>query len=210
MFRNLLRPDSGLMITMTQVTDCIFLSLFWFLGCLPVVTMGASCAALYDAVYHGFRRQERHPWTRFWRSFRQNWKAGIVPSVLISVLVFLLLRGEILVWNAAATGHASWMLFSGAAFVGAVALGILGLTFPVLSRFENTLAGLLKNTVLLALANLPRTILLGICYAAATLLCLWFVFPLFFLPALVTLISTLFVEPMFRPFLPKEENAEVL
>ena len=38
MFRNLFRPDSGLMITMTQLTDSIFLSLFWILGCMPVVT----------------------------------------------------------------------------------------------------------------------------------------------------------------------------
>ena len=30
MFRNLLRPDSPLMITMTQITDCIFLSLNGF------------------------------------------------------------------------------------------------------------------------------------------------------------------------------------
>ena len=50
MLRNLLRPDSGLMIAMTQITDCIFLSLFWILGCVPVVTVGTACAALYDAV----------------------------------------------------------------------------------------------------------------------------------------------------------------
>ena len=35
-------------------------------------------------------------------------------------------------------------------------------------------------------------------------LCVRFVFPLFFLPALAALISSLLVEPMFRPFLPKE------
>ena len=46
MFRNLLKPDSGLMITLTQLTDTIFLSLFWILGCIPVITIGTSCAAL--------------------------------------------------------------------------------------------------------------------------------------------------------------------
>ena len=46
MFRNLINPDNGLMITMNQITDCIFLSLFWLLGCMPVFTAGASCAAL--------------------------------------------------------------------------------------------------------------------------------------------------------------------
>ena len=110
----------------------------------------------------------------------------------------------ILVWNAAATGAISWMLFSAAAFLGVTILGVLSLTFPVLSRFENSLGGLLKNTALLGLANLPRTIGLGIVNAAAMFLCVRFVFPLFFLPALAALISSLLVEPMFRPFLPKE------
>lgn len=204
MFRNLLRPDSGLMLTMTQITDCIFLSLFWILGCLPVVTIGTSCAALYDAAYRGFRRGDKHPWQRFWQVFRENWKAGLLPTVLLLVLFSLLAKAMILLWNAAATGSASWMLFSGGAFLGIMALGILSLVFPVLSRFENTLGGLLKNTLLLALANLPRTILLGIVNAAAIFLCAWFVFPLFFLPALAGLISSLFVEPMFRPFLPQD------
>ena len=77
MFRNLFRPDSGLMITMTQITDCIFLSLFWLLGCIPVVTLGASFAALYDSVYHGFRRGDKHCWQRFWQTYKANWKGSI-------------------------------------------------------------------------------------------------------------------------------------
>ena len=50
------------------------------------------------------------------------------------------------------------MLFSAAGFLGVLALGILSLLFPLLSRFENTLGMLLKNTVLLGIAYLPRTL----------------------------------------------------
>ena len=32
MSRSIFHPDSALMITMTQITDCIFLSIFWLLG----------------------------------------------------------------------------------------------------------------------------------------------------------------------------------
>lgn len=204
MLRNLFRPDSGLMIVMTQITDCIFLSLFWILGCIPVVTVGTACAALYDAVYRGFRQGDRHPWQRFWQVFRQNWKAGLVPTLLFLVLFSLLAKAVISVWNAAAAGLIPWMLFSAAAVLAVTALGILSLAFPVLSRFENSFLGLLKNTLLLALANLPRTVLFGLFNTAAILLCARFIFPLFFLPALTALLSTLAVEPMFRPFLEPE------
>ena len=65
-----------------------------------------------------------------------------------------------------------------------------------------------KNTVLLAMANMPRTLVLGILNCAAVLLCAAYVFPLFFLPALASLLSTWLLEPMFRPFLPKPEGED--
>ena len=55
MFRNLLNPENGLMITLAQIADCFFLSLFFFLGCFPLVTAGAAACALYDAVRRCFR-----------------------------------------------------------------------------------------------------------------------------------------------------------
>ena len=51
MFKNLLNPENGLMITVSRITDAIFLSLFWIIGCIPVVTLGASTAALYDSSF---------------------------------------------------------------------------------------------------------------------------------------------------------------
>ena len=98
-------------------------------------------------------------------------------------------------------------MFSASALVGVLVLGILNVLFPVLSRFENSFARLLKNTVLLALANMPRTLALGVVNAVAIYLCVRFIFPLFFLPALAALIGTLFLEPMFRPYMQQEEDA---
>ena len=204
MFRNLLRPDSPLMITMNQLTDCIFLSLFWLLGCVPVVTAGASAAAMYDAVYHGFRRGEKNSWQRFGHSFRQNWKTGIVPTVLVLAGAAGVLRVGILVWNQAVYGNISWGVFAFVGFLLLVVLGIGSIVFPMLSRFENTTAALISNTVRLGLAHLPRTLALGLLNGAAIFLCVRYVVPLFFLPALTSLISTLFLEPMFKPYMPSE------
>ena len=207
MFRNLFHPDSALMITMTQITDCIFLSLFWILGCFPVVTVGASFSAMYDATYRGFRRGEKQPWHRFLKVFKENWKAGIVPTIVFLGTFALLAKTMIALWNAAVYGTVSWMLFSAGALMGVLALGVLSILFPMLSRFENSAAGLLKNTVLLAFANVPKTLALGFVNTASLLLCARFVFPLFFLPSLAALIGSLLIEPMFRPFLPVEEDA---
>ena len=207
MARGIFHPDSALMITMAQITDCIFLSLFWILGCIPVVTIGTSCAALYDAVYYGFRKGDKHCWHRFLHTFRSNWKAGIVPTVFFLTVFALLFRTLIVLWNSAVAGGLSWLIFSGTAFVGIVLLGILSLQFPVFSRFENSFASLLKNTFFLGMAHLPMTAGVGMLYAIAIFLCIRFVVPLFFLPALAALVSTILIEPMFKPYMPHEEDA---
>lgn len=207
MFRNLFNPESQLMITLSRITDFIFLSLFWLLCCIPVVTIGTSFAALYDASYRTFRCNEKNSWQRFFSVFRRNWKAGIVPTILFLLVVTGLVKAVIGIWNLAVAGTISWILFSAGAFVAVVLLGVLSVLFPVLSRFENSLGGLIKNTVLLALANLPRTVGLGMLNAVCLLLCVRLIVPLFFLPAVAALIGSRFIEPMFKPYMDTDENA---
>lgn len=208
MFRNLLKPDSALMITMTRITDCIFLSLFWLLCSIPVITAGASFAALYDASYRALRKNERNSWQRFFHVFKENWKAGILPTIVFLLAGWGLTKAVIGLWNLAVAGTMSWMLFSALAFIAVVLLGMLSVLFPMLSRFENSLGTLLKNTVFLSLANLPRTALLGIINAAALLLCIRLVVPLFFLPSLAALFGSFAIEPMFKPYMNDENAAE--
>ena len=202
MFRNFLNPDNALMVTMSQITDCILLSLMWLLGCFPLVTVGVSGAALYDSVRQCLRGTERNPLSRFLKSFRRDLKTGLIPGLLYLAALWLGVRA---LWNSAVAGSCSWMVFAGCAFVAAMMLGILSVLFPLLSRFENPLGALLRNTVMLALANMPRTVALGVLNAVSGWLCVRFIFPLFFLPALACLISTYLLEPMFKPYL--TENA---
>ena len=206
MFRNLFKPDSALMITMSRITDYIFLSLFWMLCCIPVVTIGASTAALYDASFRAFRRNERNTWQRFFQVFRRNWKAGILPTLVFLLAGWGLLKAVVALWNLAVAGTISWMLFAALTFVAVVLLGVLSVLFPVLSRFENSLGGLLKNTLFLALANLPRTAILGAVNAVALFLCARIVVPLFFVPSLAAMLGSYLLEPMFKPYM-NDENA---
>ncbi len=201
MFRNLMNPDNGLMVTMSQITDCILLSLLWLLGCFPLFTVGAASAALYDSVRHCLRGSERNPVSRFLKSFRRDFKASLLPTVLYLTALWFGGKAMIAVWNGAVYGTHSWVLFAAAAFIAVTVLGVLSVLFPLLSRFENPLGALLRNTVLLALANMPRTIALGVLNALSAWLCIRFIYPLFFLPALSALISTTLLEPMFKPYL---------
>lgn len=203
MFRRMFAPDSDLMIVMSWITDCIFLSFFWIVGCIPVVTIGASTAALYDAVFYAYRRKSKHSWGRFWHTYLKNLKSSLLPNILF--MAFFLAGGSVVIklWNSAvATG--SWAGFAAGTTVAGLALGIFSVMFPMLSRFENGFGQLVGNTVRLALANLPRTIMLAIINGLTLIVCLRFVLPVMILPALSAFFGTWFIEPMFKPYLPAD------
>ncbi len=208
MFRNLLKPDSPLMITMTQITDVIFLSLFWLICSFPLVTAGAATAALYDAVYHTFRKGEKHGWQRYFQSFRQNLKGSLVTTVIF--LGILLALGWVLIqtWNSAVYGQISWTVFAFAAFLIFALVGVLSILFPMHSRFDNAPGVLWGNTIRLGFSHLPLSLMLAAVNCICVFFCIRFLFPLFFLPGLACLMDTLFIEPMFRPFMPEEESSQ--
>ena len=76
----------------------------------------------------------------------------------------------------------------------------------MLSRFDNRFGTLLKNTLFLSLAHLPRTLALGVLNGACIYFSVRYIFPLFFLPALSALLGSLLIEPMFRPYMTGEEG----
>ena len=208
MFRNLFKPDSALMIVMSNITDCIFLSLFWMLCCFPVVTVGAAFAALYDASFRSMRQGEKNSWKRFLHVLRTNWKIGIVPGFVVVLVLMIVGLGLIQFWNGAAAGQVSMLLFAAVAFLAVLVLGIVSLVFPILSRFENGALSVLRNAFLLGLVNLPRTLALGILNAVTIFFCARYIIPLFFLPSLACLLGRWLIEPMFKPFMEENEAAE--
>lgn len=95
--RGLFDLDNPVMSGLIKIFDCVCVSILWLLFSLPVVTMGASSAALYTTVYKYLRRGEGHLWKTFWGAFRENlrrstaaWLAVLAVMAVLTVdaLVF--------------------------------------------------------------------------------------------------------------------------
>lgn len=56
--------------------DMVVLNLFYLLCCIPIVTIGAATAALYEAVWN-LRRDEGNPLRDYFRFFRSSVSKGI-------------------------------------------------------------------------------------------------------------------------------------
>lgn len=145
---------------MEKVWDLMVLNVLFLLCSLPVVTIGPAATAMHYALRR-WREQQGEIVKDFFRSFRQNFRQG-----LILWLVFLAL-GALIGWNFWLISNWTGMLYSVLMVVLLLAAYLLlvwvSMVFPLLARFENTTPRMAKNALLLALASPLRS------FAAAAL-----------------------------------------
>lgn len=202
MFGNFFSADNPFFVPFGKLVDIVCLSLLWVVCSLPVVTLGAVTAALYDAVARCVRGGQSGPYARFFSTFRGSLKTGLPAGLLTAGAAWGLYRLHHFLYLKA-LGRGLW--YGGYFFFWVLALvfiGFLGYLLPALSRFELDFGQLLGNCLRLAMGHLPSTVGLGLLLTAAFIL--FYDFPLiaiFCLPCLAALGASLFLERIFRPFM---------
>ena len=184
---------------MAKLADVLVLSLLWLLCSVPIVTVGAATAALYDAAARCVRGGENGPWGRFLRTFRAELSTAI-PAALACGLPLLLFFWIFRWLRLAAQAGVPGMEVLSAAYLVVLILpvGTFCWMFPLLSRFTFRPLGLLWTAFPLALAHLPSTVMVVLLTVAVVAVSLWLVVPIFFAPCLLILLWSLFMEPVFR------------
>ena len=169
MFKRIFDANNPLMQALSVAADLLVLNLLTLLCSLPVLTLGAALTALNDAVLRIIRGEDTYLLRSYFRAFRANLLKG-------SALGLLFLLAGALVWldYRVALAVAPPLRFTAAA-VGVLVLALALYAFALLSRYENTLAGTLKNAASLAVAFFPKTLGMVVCTVAIWVICLNFV-----------------------------------
>jgi len=207
LFRQIFDPENFIFKPLGKLVDLVCLSVMWFVCSLPLVTLGAATAALYDSTARCVRMDRAGPYVRFVGTLRENLRTGIVPGLLavaVGVAMGFLYRA---VYARASVGERGvWYALYYTWWVAAVVLaGLLAYVLPTLSRFDMKLGPLMGNSLRLGLANLPFTLVLGVVVLAGVLLCLIRWYFLFFVPCLCALLCSFPLEHVFKPYM-KGEN----
>lgn len=155
--------DSPVMRFLNRLGDLMILNFLMIVCCIPVVTAGAAFTAMHYVLLKIVRGEEGYLLRGFFKSFRENFKQATLIWLMM-LLVVAVYMGDSLIFNY------SGLEFPKALVVTVVAIALLLLMiavyiFPLQARFENTVKNTLKNAAILAFVNLPRTILMMICYA---------------------------------------------
>ena len=206
--KNLFNPDALLWRWCSRILDIMVLSVCWFFCSIPLVTVGASSAALYDAVVHGIRRDEPGAYARFFRTFRRELKTA-VPAALLwgAALAMLLWAGQQIGTVIQDPGP----VLAATAALAALLLFVLGTVswlFPLLSRFEFSFGAMNRTAGQFFMAHLPSSVLLALLLSVSAWVCFRFLFPIFFMPCVEALLASFPVERAFQKHLPPKDSGQ--
>lgn len=200
MARGFFHPESEPWRLLGHLGDLILLSLFWLLCALPVVTLGAGSAALYDCAAHNLRRREDDLIGRFFRTFRAELRLGTL-STLLWLAVLGAVSGALYGLLRAVSGTGLFAPVLGAGLLlGFFLLAALSWVFPTLSRFCLGFADLQRTALRLALGHILRSCAVALLTLLALWLCARLLVPVFFVPALAAWGQTWLLEPVFARY----------
>ena len=167
---------------------------------LPIVTVFPATAALYDAVVHGIRYREEGPYKRFFRTFRAEWKSGILSTLLWgAVLGFF---GYLLaVLLTMARQDSGFSLYAGIYLAGMLLpIGAACWSAAIISRFTFSFLALTGTAVRFVIAHFFRSLGIAACTVALAVFTWNYPIWIFAAPACLMLLWSVFAEPVFAKY----------
>ena len=156
--KNLLNLESPLMQMLTRIGDLILLNVLFLICCIPVITAGASIAALHKMTQEIVYETDSSTVKGFFRAFRANFKQATAVWLVVCVVAASLFCDYLLIITFFSGSEAvKWMLIL-LAVLAVLVVCVAAYMFPLLVRYENKLRNHLTNAVILAIIKLPRTL----------------------------------------------------
>ena len=197
--------DNGLMTTLGKICDCMILSILWCVCSIPIVTVGASTAALYYAVNKSIRYNRGYAYKEFFSAFKSNFKQGTIVWLINIVLLLFGAYDCYILYQLRET-------ISGAKIIMVIIVALLiflimwmTYVYPYMARFALPTKALMKNCVILALAHFLRSVLLTVLFVAAVVASLTVPMAGIFVPVIYMVIANRIVERVFRKYMSEED-----
>lgn len=198
-------PEAPFWQGMARLADLLMLSLLWLFLSLPLFTLGAATAALYDAGTRGLRQKEIWPCVRFLRTFKREFATATAVTVVWGLVLAALIYGLDRLCRAVPAVGPPLAVASCFALL-LVPVGAVCWMFPLLSRFTFRPPELMLTGLRFALGYLPRTAACVLFAGAAAAVSCLLLLPMLVAPCLTVMFWSLMMEPVFRRHMPEEDG----
>lgn len=204
----LFNPDNPFWSFIGKIVGICVLSMVFTLCCLPIVTIGPACAAMYYAVVKSIRRERGYYITEFFHAFRDNLKKGIVANLILLALAAMMFLTDVpLILSYLSTGKLNNAI-STILFLAKLAL-LLGVScwiYPLMSRFDQRLTALFGYSLLFLVRNFLSSICGILILFVAILLIVFEPLLLAIMPGTAALLISFRLEPVLQKLCGEPED----
>ncbi len=150
-----------------RLWDVIVLNFLWLLFSIPIVTIGASTVAAYSVCLKMVDDEEGYIARSFMKAFKDNFRQGVILGIITMAAGYIVYLNFAL-FNAVESNPLPLLMMG---LVGSVVfLFSLLYAFPLMARYENTIAKTLRNSFDISIRFIVRTLVLLLLIALEVLI----------------------------------------
>ena len=194
---NLFSLNSPFARGINKLVMMLYVGILWFLCSLPILTMGAATAALFEVLLQVVKDQEGYIARRFFQAFRGNLKQGLqlgIPLVLAQIVFAFDFFYYSLFWG---EGYQVQTIVF--AVLSLLVLALFPFVFAAMAKFGNTASGHFRMAVTIML-RCPGWTAAVLAIQALTVFLIWFFvyFPALFIMGISGYLEAVIIDHVFQ------------
>ncbi len=202
--------DAPIWAWLTELADIMLVSIYWWVCCIPVVTIGASTTSLFYVLGKKVRKESVYITRDFFKSFKDNFKQSVPISIILiiawisGILYFLLGFESILSQNM--TGLMKLIIPLALVFIfETIHMSIY--VCAVFSRFNMKTHHIFTTAFILVHRHLLTTLINTVILVASVMLLIKAPFLFLVLPGGIVAALSYFIQPIFEKYIEKQEES---
>lgn len=198
--------DNIIVRALSKICDMVCLNILWLICSIPIITIGASTAALYTVMLKMVKNEEGYIFRGFFKAFKSNFKQSTIMWIVILLLgIVCWIDYRVAGVMPGMGGSIMRIIFL---LLGFILLSVTIYIFPLTARYENTIRNTVRNALVLTVGKLPYTLLMVVVTVGSVIISLWnsmtlmFAIPLWFIigVSLIAWINSYILRRVFMIF----------
>ena len=142
---------------LTTLCNLIIVNICFIIGCIPILTIGASVTSLYKVTIKIAAGENPSVFSEFFSCYKNNFIRS-TGFFIVYCLLAAFFGFEVYMVRTSFSKDLQWAMYPAIFFLFAI-FSSAAYAFPLIGWFDETVKQTVKNSLLLALTNLPTTIL---------------------------------------------------
>lgn len=202
--KEIIMPEGPIMQFFAKILDMAIVSILFTISCVPIITIGCGLTSLYYTTVKSIHQGKGRAIRTYCHCFKVNFKQGLLLGILYDVIAALMIGNLYLVFtmDLGYVGIVFGVIFF---MISLLLLVLMSYGFPILSRFEVKISGLLLSsfqisilhgTTTFQLVVMEAMLLGGMAFAFLTfppLVVIW--------PGLIGYAQTKVLEPILQEYM---------